>query len=251
MTAFGRYARYYDAIYADKAYAEECDVIEAVVGCRRSPPWRVLDVGCGTGTHAVELARRGHRVTGVDRSDDMLDAARAKAAGTVRFLHGDARSLDLGETFDVVTCLFAVLSYQLTADDALAALRAFRRHLDPGGVLVCDYWHGPAVLTVGPAVKVKEVRDGDRCIVRTAIPLGVDRGAQTNATRYTVCVVGADGDIADIVEETHTVRFFLPGEVEAYARSARFEVLETFADWRRDAVLHNRAWTAVMVARAV
>lgn len=68
----------------------------------------VLDVGCGTGRHAVELAKRGYRVTGVDLSEGMLAVARAKAAVDgldVRFLQADATQFESEEKFDAAICL--------------------------------------------------------------------------------------------------------------------------------------------------
>ena len=251
MTQFARYARYYDAVYDEKPYARECDVVEQVVATALGPgPWRILDAGCGTGSHAVELARRDHDVTGVDRSDAMLEVARSKPdARDVRFVQGDIRTLDLGETFDVAVCLFGVLSYQLTPADTAAALRSLRAHLQPGGILAVDYWYGPAVLIIGPTAKQREWTDGHRRVVRTATPLGVEVPAQTNATRYTLRVYEGDA-LADEVEEVHIVRFFHPGEMERYTADAGFEVLHCFADWDPATPLHDRAWVAVLVAQA-
>jgi SAM-dependent methyltransferase len=69
---------------------------------------RILDVGCGTGRHAIELARRGFRLTGLDISARMLDvaAAKAQAAGVdVDWIHGDATAFDLPGKFDAAICL--------------------------------------------------------------------------------------------------------------------------------------------------
>jgi 2-polyprenyl-3-methyl-5-hydroxy-6-metoxy-1,4-benzoquinol methylase len=73
-----------------------------------TPGMRVLDVGCGTGRHSVELARRGYRMTGVDISDGMLAQAR-KAAGEagvdVEWLQSDATAFSFAPEFDAALCL--------------------------------------------------------------------------------------------------------------------------------------------------
>jgi SAM-dependent methyltransferase len=73
-----------------------------------APACRILDMGCGTGRHSIELAKRGFRVTGVDLSTGMLDQARAKAAGAgveVEFVEADATKWVAKEPFDAAICL--------------------------------------------------------------------------------------------------------------------------------------------------
>lgn len=68
----------------------------------------ILDIGCGTGRHAIELARRGYRVTGIDLSEGMLNVARAKAAIdglSVSFVQADAVRFQMEERFDAALCL--------------------------------------------------------------------------------------------------------------------------------------------------
>jgi len=75
---FGQaYADQYDLLYHDKDYEAECDLLEEVFRRYGQEPIKsILDLGCGTGNHAILLARRGYRVTGVDLSADMLAHAR-------------------------------------------------------------------------------------------------------------------------------------------------------------------------------
>jgi len=69
---------------------------------------RFLDIGCGTGRHAIELAKRGFRVTGVDFSSGMLNVARAKARREgveVEFVEADATNFAFDQVFDYAICL--------------------------------------------------------------------------------------------------------------------------------------------------
>lgn len=111
-----------------------------------APGSRILDVGCGTGRHAVELARRGFKITGVDISSGMLAEARKaaeKTGVTLELIHGDATKLELPPRFDAVLCLcegaFALLGH---GDDPiehdLAVLRGIHGALKPGKRLVLD-----------------------------------------------------------------------------------------------------------------
>jgi SAM-dependent methyltransferase len=94
----------------------------------------VLDLGCGTGSLSLLAAEQGHSVTGVDRSANMVDLARAKLAGRdAVFLIGDAAEPPVGEErFDVV--LVRHLLWALP--DPGRALRHWRELLRPGGRLV-------------------------------------------------------------------------------------------------------------------
>src|SRR5918999_826846 len=91
------YADAYDVLYKDKDYVEESRLLDRLLQTYGNGPVRsVLDLGCGTGNHALPLAKRGYAVVGVDRSAGMLKSARKKAAsgqvdGKPNFYHGDIR----------------------------------------------------------------------------------------------------------------------------------------------------------------
>jgi SAM-dependent methyltransferase len=100
-------------------------------------PRAVLDAGCGTGRVAVELARRGVDVIGVDSDPDMIDAARAKAPD-LRWIIADLAELDLPDRVDVVVLAGNVVPY-VAVDRRARALAACARHLVPGGVLLAGF----------------------------------------------------------------------------------------------------------------
>jgi SAM-dependent methyltransferase len=231
------YARAYDALYADKDYAGECDALGPVLASAAS----ILDIGCGTGSHAAELARRGKRVTAVDRSPAMLDIARAKTTGlSVELIEADARTLDLGtRTFDAAILMFAVIGYLTNDDDLARALSRVRRHLPAGAPLAFDFWFGPAVLNEPPGPRAKVVRGVER---RAAASL--DLLTQVVHVEYELVVDGA------LTREVHPMRFFFPREVALLLERAGFR-LERLSAFPSDSPPNESTYTALAIARAV
>ena len=100
------------------------------------PGARVLDAGCGTGRVAVELARRGHDVAGVDNDASMLDVARGSAQ--VRWYDADLAALDLPERFELVVAAGNVVVF-LAEGTEQEVLRRLAAHLVPAGLLVSGW----------------------------------------------------------------------------------------------------------------
>lgn len=103
---FENYARAYDKEPFVQGTAGECDFIEEEAG--RDTSIRILDIGCGTGRHAIELTKRGYTVTGVDLSENQIKRAREKAreAGVaIDFQIQDARKLPFEGEFDLAIML--------------------------------------------------------------------------------------------------------------------------------------------------
>ncbi len=93
-TLFEYYANSYDKEVFTQGTIGECDFIEKEISYDKSV--RILDIGCGTGRHAVELSKRGYQITGVDLSTSQLKRAREKTEEQnlqIDFQHHDARNL--------------------------------------------------------------------------------------------------------------------------------------------------------------
>lgn len=122
----------------------------------------VVDVGCGTGTLAVALARAGASVVGVDGDEDILRRARlkAEAAGVrVEWRHGLAGELPLADaSADVAVC--TLLLHHLAPAVKDAALRDIRRFLRPGGRLLIGDFGAPADPLQRGAFGVLQLMDG-------------------------------------------------------------------------------------------
>jgi len=101
-TLFENYGLKYDNEPFTQGTLGECDFIEQEISSDKS--LKIIDIGCGTGRHSIELAKRGYTVTGIDLSETLLVRAREKAAEAgvkVDFLHHDARNLPFENQFDL------------------------------------------------------------------------------------------------------------------------------------------------------
>jgi SAM-dependent methyltransferase len=99
---------------------------------------RALDVACGTGSSSLPLLRRGYEVTGVDRSEAMLQRAGERLGAAVPLVRADMRSLPRVGSFDLVLCLDDAVNHLLSAAELGSALEGMAANLAPGGVLVFD-----------------------------------------------------------------------------------------------------------------
>ena len=103
---FENYSRKYDNEPFVQGTMGECDFIEQEIG--RDNSLKIIDIGCGTGRHAVELTKRGYKVTGVDLSENQIKRAREKAQEarvTINFQAQDARNLPFDGEFDLAIML--------------------------------------------------------------------------------------------------------------------------------------------------
>ncbi len=106
VSLFTNYGKTYDSESFTHGTLGECDFLEAELNHDRT--LHILDVGCGTGRHAIELTRRGYKVTGIDLSESQLARAREKAASLklqIDFRCHDARNLPFEKEFDVAIML--------------------------------------------------------------------------------------------------------------------------------------------------
>jgi len=252
-SVFGRYASAYDVLYADKDYDVECSFLQDIFQLYgRGEIRRILDLGCGTGNHAVRLAERGYYVHGIDRSGEMLRIARIKAENSLvrnrlRFDQGNIQQISLGISFDAVICMFAVISYQ-TSDHALVStFKTARNHLNNGGLFVADFWYGPAVLRQRPAKRVKEVTCEHETIVRYAHPV-MDTKDNIVHVHYGFEKAYGAKKLEDY-KERHSMRYFFKPEIEHFLSRTGLTMKRfcSFGDIHKDA--DDTTWNAMVIAR--
>jgi 2-polyprenyl-3-methyl-5-hydroxy-6-metoxy-1,4-benzoquinol methylase len=103
---FENFAQTYDAEEYTKGTVGECDFIEKESNYDKTV--KILDIGCGTGRHSIELSKRGYSITGIDLSESQLRHAKKKASAqslNIDFQKHDARNLHFSNAFDLAIML--------------------------------------------------------------------------------------------------------------------------------------------------
>jgi SAM-dependent methyltransferase len=255
MSVFGgNYSEYYDLFYAYKDYAAEVRFVRDIIQRHKPNARSILDLGCGSARHAVEFARAGLMVTGVERSSDMIARAKdrigrlsADLRPLLTLVQGDATNYTASIRYDAVVSLFHVVSYQ-TSNDALAGIfRCARSALPAGGLFIFDFWYGPAVLTKQPAVRVTRVTAPNFRLTRIAEP---EHQFNRNVVdvKYTLITVDERNRRSEEIVEVHSMRYFFLPEIEMLASQHDFEVIEV-GDWLTGRTLDEHRWSGYAAVR--
>jgi len=183
-----------------------------------TPGAQVLDVGCGYGRHAMELAARGFHVVGLDTSTPLLvrGGEEAHRRGlTINFVRGDMRELDFDAQFDGAYCLFSTFGY-FDDETNKKTVANIARALKPGGRVLIEILNRDYVIADLPT---RVWWEGDGCVVLEEVELNYfSSRIQVNRS-----VVFDDGRQ---VEQEISVRAYSLHEVGKLLHSAGFRVLE-------------------------
>lgn len=252
MSVFGDYSRYYDLLYRDKDYGAEIRFVLERLRDHGCKPQTLLDLGCGTGRHALEAARCGIAVEGVDMSPVMLEMGRqqllseaASGIGLPVLHRGDVRNVRLGKSFDAVTSLFHVMSYQNTEEDALAEMETAKAHLKAGGLFLFDFWYGPGVLTDPPTERDKMMEDEHTLVRRHARPV---HRVNDNIVEvhYEIRLADKSTGRENMLREMHVMRYWFLPELRYLAKTIGFMV-KTEGAWTQVALPSITTWNAWML----
>lgn len=235
------FADYYDKITQHKDYRAEIDsLVKLIRESVSDPNARILDVGCGTGNHAVLLAERGYDVTAIDLSPDMIRIASAKNS-KAKFKSGDIGQMP--ETgFQFCYSLFNVINCLNSLSQLIDFFKAISAHLVDGGTVFIESWNPIAVIAAPPEVVERTYEAGGEEIVRKVVPEW-DFLRQRLNLRYDVVVHSRpQRNQPKVFTVVHELLLFTPLEIE-YAlqqagltniriRTALPEVAEAKADDR-------------------
>ncbi|WP_298258681.1 class I SAM-dependent methyltransferase [Bradyrhizobium sp.] len=248
----GRHAELYDLFYGAKPYASEVGYLHGLLQrFSGQAVRRVLDVACGTGSHAIELERLGYDVVGSDISQDMLVFAKEKARekdSRVRFEQQDMRTLDVvPKPFDAALCLFDAIGHVQTTAAIKQTFRAVHRHLGKDGLFALEFWHAAAMAGRHDPQRVRKFATSRGEILRLSNTT-VDLASQCATVEHAIYDLRSDGTYQTAVER-QTNRFFSLQEMSGLLDGCGFDVVKYYSGYSADEVLTPDTWHIVLIAR--
>ncbi len=252
MEVFKDYAYYYNAFYQDKDYKAEALQVDRLLKKYGSNIKKIINYGCGTGRHDLELSSLDYQCTGIDMSPLMIKIAQENVEAEkaeIDFSVADIRTYKPTEKYDAVISLFHVMSYQNSNEDILAAFRAARAALNQGGIFLFDVWYGPGVLSDKPVVRVKEIEDEKNRLVRIARPVMHDKENVVDVC-YEVFVIDKETGFTRTINEVHHMRYFFRPELEILLEQAGFRLMDNI-DCLTLGETDYDSWTSYFIAQAI
>lgn len=214
---FSKSVQLYDLIYHFKDYNAEAARVADFLRREHRTAVTILDVACGTGEHARRLEAE-FDVDGLDLEPGFVEIAQSKLSrGTV--FRADMSFFDLARRYDVVLCLFSSIGYLLEPERLASALRAFRRHLNPGGIMLIEPWFTPEQWRDGTL----HMQTGEREDLKVCRMCVSDRSGPFSQLRFHYLVATRAG--VDYFCEDHRLRLRTIEEMHEAFRDAGVEVV--------------------------
>lgn len=200
----------------------------------------VLDVGCGTGRVAFDLAAEGLQVVGVDTSAPMLERARARGAeepansARIRWLEADITTLALEERFGLAIFAYNGFMHLLEQPVQQTALAHIAAHLRPGGALAIDLPNPVEMFRVDdtPGLVLERIFDdpetGERVMQQSLA--SVDRATQIMSVTWVYDRIAADGVVRRHIVPVR-LRYTMAAELRLLLEQAGFDEIALYGDY--------------------
>jgi SAM-dependent methyltransferase len=229
-----RAARFFDMDYED--YTADLPILEAYAARTGGP---VLELGCGTGRALVPLAQAGYAVTGVDLSPDMLRRAQARADAAqvserVTLVQGDYASASLGGPYRFAYIVMNTFLHLPDQAAQVAALRHWRSHLAPRGLLLIDIFHPDVTQLASIDGGLEWTRtwqdEQTGATVMKFVTRRVDLAEQKLHVNLIYDEIGAGGQVCRTVVPFEA-RYLWRFEMELLLEKAGYVVEALYGDW--------------------
>lgn len=230
-------SRYYHLLYGKRDESEaEIFINNLMQVIQPAPGSKFLDLACGKGRHALQIANFGYEVHGVDLSEESILAARQLASEQLVFEVRDMRQTYLPNYFNYIFNLFTSFGYFDKNEDNLSTLLAVKNGLQSGGVFVQDYFNATKVINGLVPQETKSI-EGINFHIRKHID---------NHVIYKSIVFSDMGQEYQFCEQ---VNLFTLEDFKALYQQVGFEIIAMYGNYRMEAFDPQNSERLILISK--
>jgi SAM-dependent methyltransferase len=232
-------SRYYHLLYGKRDESEAETFIHNLMGVLQPESnSKFLDLACGKGRHALQIASYGYEVHGVDLSEESINAANLMANDHLVFKVQDMRSVYLPSYFNFIFNLFTSFGYFDQQEDNLLTLKAVRAGLKDGGVFVQDYFNAVKVESAMKAQEIKSIEGID-----FEIRKHIDQGVIYKSIKFS--------DAGQDYQFCEQVNLFQLSDFEAMYKEAGFEITALYGNYQLEPFQTDISDRLIIISKAI
>ncbi len=230
MILYHRLAEYYFAIEnINREIENDISLVRSYLHGMKSPS--LLDLGCGTGEHLIQLSRYGIHCVGLDSSEDMLEIARERSPEKIEYIKCDVTDFDYYDDFDMIISFFGSLNYLLNDSEIDAAMWNTWRALKPGGIGLFEIWSSYPIdkIHAKDMDHVSTTSYGDKKIKRNRGFARMDHPDKTIVEvnyRYEI----SSGSSTEYIEDRHVMRAFSKDEISRFMEENGLSIISIYSN---------------------
>jgi SAM-dependent methyltransferase len=247
--------KFYDA-YEEGATSkpdDRKDELNFWLNAAKKYPGEILEIACGTGRITSFLAKHGFKITGLDYSLSMLEAAKEKAPD-IEWINADMRKFNINKKFDLIFIPYNSFLFLLTIEDAIACLDCIRNHLKPKGKFILDIAHPSPQFLLNlflPNSQLEYVTSvfqnpfGDDTIITSR----ERKYEAANQTLQLTINLRFLNNSQQPPQEVNNFRIYFPQEIDLLLRHAGFAVKEKYGNYQLDPFDSDSAYQLIVCDR--
>jgi len=246
-------AFWYDKLYAgSEDIGSELNFLRKIF--KKYKIKKILDVGCGTGRHTIELKKLGYSVEGIDLSKPLIEYAREKAKKQrlkMNFYVRDMRNFNLDRKYDAVIILFSTFLYMASNKDAISALQQVNKHLKRGGIVLIDVFYGYNRLVRGFKKRIVNTvkKDNLKLVVEEINDLDEFNNLFYNTVKYKRYIDGKELPV--IKTKKLPLRIICPNDLELLLKCTGFKVVKFFGEYNFKKLSETNKKRLIVLAKKI
>ena len=241
------YSKYYNLVYKNKNYQSEVNYISQILKSEKKYIKNILELGSGTGAHAMYLLKKGFNLTCVEKRKNMIFNFKNKSK-KIDIINSDLKKIRLKKKFDAVISMFHVINYMTKNKDLESFFKVASLHLNKGGLLLFDTWYYPAVVYKKPKIVNKIFKDKNFKISRKAIPNQLS--AKIFKIKYLINILDLNNYKNFRFSEVHKIRSFDIKELDKVYNKFDFIKIKDYAFLKKTKP-NKKNWGALLIYKKI